>query len=128
MAIRCIDNGNNIVSIFLIIDAMDILHSGSVDGFCIVSSDSDFTGLAKRIREQGMFVMGIGRMITSASFQRHVRSLRSLKSSQSIQKRQSYWRGVRTARLLPHQALAAACLPNPMKARFCRCRTGRKPY
>ena len=46
---------------FLIVDAMDLLHSGSVDGFCIVSSDSDFTGLAKRIREQELFMMGIGR-------------------------------------------------------------------
>ena len=39
---------------------MDILHSKNVDGFCIVSSDSDYTGLAKRIREEGVFVMGIG--------------------------------------------------------------------
>ena len=46
---------------FLIIDAMDLLHSGSVGGFCIVSSDSDFTGLAKRNGEQELFMMGIGR-------------------------------------------------------------------
>ena len=44
---------------FMIIDAMDILHSGKADGFCIVSSDSDFTGLAKRIRDDGLFVMGV---------------------------------------------------------------------
>ena len=55
---------------FLIIDAMDILHSGSVDGFCIISSDSDFISLAKRIREQGMFVMGIGNMHTQMAFQK----------------------------------------------------------
>ena len=47
---------------------MDILHSHSVDGFCIVSSDSDYTGLAKRIREEGLFVMGIGRKITPIAF------------------------------------------------------------
>ncbi len=46
--------GKNSTDSSLIIDAMDILHSGSVDGFCIVSSDSDYTGLAKRIREEGL--------------------------------------------------------------------------
>ena len=48
---------------------MDLLHSGSVDGFCTVSSDSDFTGLAKRIREQELFMMGIGRGERPKSFQ-----------------------------------------------------------
>lgn len=52
----------------LIIDAMDLLHSQTVDGFCIVSSDSDYTRLATRIREQGMFVMGIGRANTPKPF------------------------------------------------------------
>ena len=52
----------------LIIDAMDILHNKSVEGFCIVSSDSDFTGLAKRIREEGLFVMGIGKKTTPIAF------------------------------------------------------------
>jgi hypothetical protein len=47
---------------------MDILHGSSVDGFCIVSSDSDYTGLAKRIREEGLFVMGIGRKNTPIAF------------------------------------------------------------
>ncbi|MFC5625264.1 NYN domain-containing protein [Algoriphagus winogradskyi] len=60
--------GKNSTDSSMIIDAMDILHSGSVDGFCIVSSDSDYTGLAKRIREEGMFVMGIGRRITPKAF------------------------------------------------------------
>ena len=48
----------------MIIDAMDILYSGNVDGFCLVSSDSDFTKLAQRLREAGMFVMGIGEQKT----------------------------------------------------------------
>ncbi|MDA3886776.1 MAG: NYN domain-containing protein [Candidatus Delongbacteria bacterium] len=60
--------GKNSTDSSLIIDAMDILHSHSVDGFCIVSSDSDFTGLAKRIREEGLFVMGIGRKTTPIAF------------------------------------------------------------
>ena len=60
--------GKNATDGFMIIDAMDILHSGKVDGFCIVSSDSDFTGLAKRIRDDGMFVMGAGRTTTPKSF------------------------------------------------------------
>lgn len=60
--------GKNSTDSSLIIDAMDILHSDSVDGFCIVSSDSDYTGLAKRIREEGLFVMGIGRRITPKAF------------------------------------------------------------
>ncbi|MDR3182054.1 MAG: NYN domain-containing protein, partial [Planctomycetaceae bacterium] len=56
--------GKNSTDSELIIDAMDILHSRLVDGFCIVSSDSDYTGLANRIREAGMFIMGIGRSKT----------------------------------------------------------------
>ena len=60
--------GKNSTDSAMIIDAMDILHSNSVDGFCIVSSDSDYTGLAKRIREQGLFVMGIGRKTTPIAF------------------------------------------------------------
>lgn len=61
-------SGKNSTDSSLIIDAMDILHNRSVDGFCIVSSDSDYTGLAKRIREEGLFVMGIGRKITPVPF------------------------------------------------------------
>ena len=60
--------GKNSTDSSLIIDAMDILHEQHVDGFCIVSSDSDYTGLAKRIREEGLFVMGIGRRTTPIAF------------------------------------------------------------
>ena len=52
----------------MIIDAMDILYSGKVDGFCIVSSDSDFTRLAIRLREAGMKVIGIGEKKTLTPF------------------------------------------------------------
>lgn len=60
--------GKNSTDSALIIDAMDILHDNLVDGFCIVSSDSDYTGLAKRIREDGIFVMGIGEKKTPNAF------------------------------------------------------------
>ena len=60
--------GKNATDSALIIDAMDILYAGHIDGFCIVSSDSDYTKLATRIRESGLFVMGIGRKDTPESF------------------------------------------------------------
>lgn len=52
----------------LIIDAMDILYSGKVSGFCLVSSDSDFTKLAMRLKEAGMMVIGMGEEKTPKSF------------------------------------------------------------
>ncbi|MCU0327561.1 MAG: NYN domain-containing protein [Chitinophagales bacterium] len=55
-----IGKNKNSTDTALIIDAMDILHNKTVTGFCIASSDSDYTGLAQRIREEGLFVMGIG--------------------------------------------------------------------
>lgn len=60
--------GKNATDTALIIDAMDLLHYKHVDGFCIVSSDSDYTGLATRIREEGMFIMGIGKSQTPEAF------------------------------------------------------------
>lgn len=60
--------GKNATDSALIIDAMDILYSGTVQGFCIVSSDSDYTRLCTRIRETGLFVMGMGRKQTPESF------------------------------------------------------------
>lgn len=60
--------GKNSTDSALIIDAMDILYSGRVDGFCIVSSDSDFTRLATRLREAGMKVIGIGERKTPHPF------------------------------------------------------------
>ncbi|TFH44475.1 MAG: NYN domain-containing protein [ANME-2 cluster archaeon] len=60
--------GKNATDSAMIIDAMDILHSGLVEGFCIVSSDSDYTRLATRIRESGIFVMGIGEHKTPKPF------------------------------------------------------------
>lgn len=60
--------GKNSTDSALIVDAMDIMHSKLVDGFCIVSSDSDYTGIAHRVREEGLFVMGIGKAHTPEAF------------------------------------------------------------
>ncbi|MEO8233341.1 MAG: NYN domain-containing protein [Ignavibacteriota bacterium] len=60
--------GKNATDSAMIIDAMDILYSGRVDGFCLVSSDSDFTRLATRLREAGMKVIGIGEKKTPEPF------------------------------------------------------------
>ena len=60
--------GKNSSDSALIIDAMDILYTGRVDGFCIVSSDSDFTKLAIRLREAGMKVFGLGEQKTPSAF------------------------------------------------------------
>jgi uncharacterized LabA/DUF88 family protein len=60
--------GKNATDSAMIIDAMDILYEGASDGFCLVSSDSDYTRLATRIREKGVFVMGIGKKNTPRAF------------------------------------------------------------
>lgn len=61
-------SGKNATDSAMIIDAMDILYSGRVDGFCIISSDSDFTRLAIRLREAGMKVFGFGEKKTPNAF------------------------------------------------------------
>jgi len=61
-------SGKNATDSAMIIDAMDILYTGRVDGFCLVSSDSDFTRLATRLREAGMRVFGLGEMKTPGAF------------------------------------------------------------
>jgi uncharacterized LabA/DUF88 family protein len=81
--------GKNASDITLVIDAMDLLHSGRLDGFCLVSSDSDFTRLAARIREQGIDVFGFGEQKTPESFRQACRRfiytenlLRNIESTQ----------------------------------------------
>lgn len=61
--------GKNTTDMALIIDAMDLLHAGNVKGFCIVSSDSDYTLLAQRIREEGLLVLGYGERKSPVSLQ-----------------------------------------------------------
>jgi uncharacterized LabA/DUF88 family protein len=83
--------GKNASDIALVIDAMDLLHSGRFDGFCLVSSDSDFTRLASRLREEGADVYGFGARKTPEAF------------------RQACRRFVYTENLLPEtEALSAA--------------------
>jgi hypothetical protein len=60
--------GKNGADIALVIDAVDLMHSGHVDGFCLVSSDSDFTRLAGRLRAEGKTVRGVGRASTADAF------------------------------------------------------------
>ena len=60
--------GKNATDSALIIDAMDLLYSGNVEGFAIVSSDSDFTPLATRLRESGKRVIGVGQRKTPKAF------------------------------------------------------------
>ncbi len=61
-------SGKNATDSAMIIDAMDILYAGRVEGFCIVSSDSDFTRLAARLRESGVYVIGMGEQKTPKPF------------------------------------------------------------
>src|ERR1700738_819236 len=82
--------GKNASDIALVIDAMDLLHSGRFDGFCLVSSDSDFTRLASRLREQGADVYGFGAQKTPESF------------------RQACRRFIYTENLLPQTAITGA--------------------
>ena len=60
--------GKNATDSFMIIDAMDILYSNTVEGFCLVTSDSDFTRLAARLREAGKMVVGMGESKTPEAF------------------------------------------------------------
>ena len=60
--------GKNATDSKMIIDAMDILYSGNINGVCLMSSDSDFTGLAKRLKESNIFVIGAGEKKTPCSF------------------------------------------------------------
>lgn len=90
--------GKNASDIALVIDAMDLLHSGRFDGFCLVSSDSDFTRLASRLREQGADVYGFGERKTPESF------------------RQACRRFIYTENLLPESQITTADEGAPVKA------------
>jgi uncharacterized LabA/DUF88 family protein len=91
-------SGKNASDIALVIDAMDLLHSGRFDGFCLVSSDSDFTRLASRLREQGADVYGFGEQKTPESF------------------RQACRRFIYTENLLPDTQAASPDEGQPQKA------------
>jgi uncharacterized LabA/DUF88 family protein len=88
-------SGKNATDASLIIDAMDILHAGGLNGFCLVSSDSDFTRLANRIREAGLLVYGFGEKKTPGAFIaacdkfNYVEILRGMSSHRKKTQRQS---------------------------------------
>lgn len=81
--------GKNATDSTLIIDAMDILYGGKVDGFAIVSSDSDFTRLASRLRESNMIVIGMGRNQTSVSFRHACTSFVNIEYLYNIEHKKS---------------------------------------
>ncbi|KQT85962.1 NYN domain-containing protein [Aurantimonas sp. Leaf443] len=89
--------GKNASDITLVIDAMDLLHSRRFDGFCLVSSDSDFTRLAARIREEGIDAYGFGEQKTPESF------------------RQACRRFVYTENLMPARATVAGKAEEPVQ-------------
>jgi len=95
--------GKNSTDSALIIDAMDILHSDRVDGFCIVSSDSDFTRLATRLRESGKLVIGIGEKKTPKPFIASCDKFIMLRSLKRIQKRNLTQR--KNSRISPNRHL-----------------------
>lgn len=76
--------GKNATDIALVIDAMDILYTGTVDGFCIVTNDSDFTRLALRLRESGMIVIGMGDDVAASSFRTACNDFVVLRESRRI--------------------------------------------
>ena len=89
--------GKNATDSAMIIDAMDILHGHQVGGFCLVSSDSDYTRLATRIREHGVFVMGIGKKSTPKAF---VNACNIFIQTENLAPQQQAPRGRRDAKVL----------------------------
>ncbi|SNR33860.1 NYN domain-containing protein [Puniceibacterium sediminis] len=77
--------GKNASDIALVIDAMDLMHSGRFDGFVLVSSDSDFTRLASRVREQGLDVFGMGMQKTPDAFRKACKRFIYLENLESLE-------------------------------------------
>lgn len=101
--------GKNASDSALIIDAMDILYAKNVDGFCLVSSDSDFTRLAARLRESRMFVIGMGESKTPTAFKSACDSFKYLDVLMSMNK-------AAEADAEPAPAAPAKTVPAPKKA------------
>ena len=74
----------NASDIALVIEAMDLMHTGRLDGFCLVSSDSDYTGLATRLREQGLKVFGFGGKLAAASFRLACHQFTEVESGKAV--------------------------------------------
>ena len=88
--------GKNASDIALVIDAMDLMHTGRFDGFVLVSSDSDFTRLASRVREQGLDVYGMGMQKTPDAFRKACKRFIFLENLDSAPDRQDSQSGAVT--------------------------------
>lgn len=118
--------GKNASDIALVIDAMDLLHSGRFDGFVLVSSDSDFTRLASRIREQGLDVFGIGEQKTPDAFRQackrfiFVENLQGAVETGAKSKKKTSKAAINRAFQLIHNVIATSsdpdgwCRPGPI--------------
>lgn len=84
-------SGKNSTDIALIIDAMDLLYTNSFDGFCIISSDSDFTRLAYRIRESGLRVYGFGEKKTPKSFVKACDRFTYTEALKDVEEKETQW-------------------------------------
>ncbi|MBN2046797.1 MAG: NYN domain-containing protein [Anaerolineaceae bacterium] len=100
--------GKNATDSAMIIDAMDILYSGTVNSFCLVSSDSDYTRLATRLREMGIFVMGIGKKTTPRAFVNACEVFLFTENFSANQRRR------RTAQAAPKTADERSAVPDPI--------------
>lgn len=110
--------GKNASDSAMIIDAMDILYTHNCDGFCIVSSDSDFTRLASRLRESRMFVIGMGESKTPTSFKSACDTFKYLDVLQKAKDRPAGKNGgERPAKQKPARAAKAKAKPAPAKAK-----------
>ena len=113
--------GKNSTDSALIIDAMDIMHSKLVDGFCIVSSDSDYTGIAHRMREEGLFVMGIGKSHTPEAFVKACENftyteILAPKQSKTIQKQEEKQNEINSPNKKQNQKISKQQKPTAPKA------------
>ena len=106
-------SGKNASDIALVIDAMDLLHSGRFDGFCLVSSDSDFTRLASRLREEGADVYGFGAQKTPESFRQ---ACRRFIYTENLLPESAAPEGAREAGAVRALSPASASVPLLMKA------------
>ncbi len=100
--------GKNATDSALIIDAMDLMHTGRFDGFCLVSSDSDFTSLATRIREEGLIVYGFGEEKTPAAFRNacHKFTLTELLRKEDHETTEETEKHKQSSETIPHPAVA----------------------
>lgn len=110
--------GKNASDSAMIIDAMDILYTRNCDGFCIVSSDSDFTRLASRLRESRMFVIGMGESKTPTSFKSACDTFKYLDVLQKAKDKPAGKNGgERPAKAKPVPSAKAKAKPAPTKAK-----------